>query len=151
MKKLLMMSFWAGCFGAIPAESAFAQGNFYRIFEGSLVVGESSIPVSFKVNETIVEERLGDPEIPNHGFIRKSIAVHMVEGRLSCDGLLGLENGEMRSCSGLILMLQDPMDLLAEKSVQGRVRLSSSEVPVGQLRLKLKYTEEVDHTDSYDD
>ncbi len=152
MKKLLMGLFLlAGGVGAIPAGSAFAQGNFYRIFDGNLHVGETAIPVSFKVNETIVEERFGDPEIPNHGFIRKSISIQMVEGRLSCDGLLGLESGEMRSCSGLVLRLQDPTDLLAGKTARGRVRLTSSDVHVGTLQLRLKYTEAGDHTNSYDE
>ena len=132
-------------------DSACAQGNFYRVYEGALVVGATRVPVQFKVNDRVEEVRMGDPEIPGHGFIRKSISVSVIEGRLSCDMTLYLESGEVRTCSGLRLRLQNPEDLLSEKTASGKVYLASSDASVGTLELGLKYTQAGDHEGSLDD
>jgi hypothetical protein len=151
MKIALIAGLIFGGFELFSMENARAQGNFYRVYEGSLAVGDVRVPVHFKVNDRVEEVRMGDPEIPGHGFIRKSISISVIEGRLSCDVTLYLENGEIRTCSGLRLRIQNPEDLLSEKTANGKVFLASSDTAVGTLELGLKYTQAGDHEGSIDD
>jgi|GEM_PF-6953790 len=131
--------------------SASAQGNFYRIYDGMLSIGNSKIPIHLRVNDRVVEDRFGDPEIPNHGFIQKSISIQVYEGPLSCDASVSLENGALKSCSGVGIRFGDAADLLSEKTVKALIYLASSGSPVGEVEFTLRYTESGDHTDSYDD
>ena len=151
MKIALLAGLICSGFELFSLESACAQGNFYRVYEGALVVGAARVPVQFKVNDRVEEVRMGEPEIPGHGFIRKSISVSVIEGRLSCDVTLYLESGEVRTCSGLRLRIQNPEDLLSETTATGKVYISSSDAAVGSLELGLKYTQAGDHDGSLDD
>ncbi|MBU6154788.1 MAG: hypothetical protein KGP28_10840 [Bdellovibrionales bacterium] len=152
----MRMSSWlkvlsiAGC-SLFFSGPALAQGSFYRIYEGALTVRDGNVPLRFRVNDTVVEERLGDPEIPGHGFVQRSISVYMSEGRLSCRVSIYLENGEARSCSGLRFRISNPIDLLAEKQVRGSARLTSSDIVIGTFEVKLKYTEAGDHNGNFDE
>ncbi len=137
--------------GLLSGESASAQGNFYRIYEGTLLVGSGRIPVQFKVNDKIVEDRFGDPEIPGHGHIENSISISIIEGRLTCEAKVVLGHGELRSCSGLRIRIRNVEDLLSEKTAAGVVSLSSSDAAIGTLEIALKYTQAGDHDGVIDD
>jgi hypothetical protein len=151
MKIALLTGLIFSGFELFSLETASAQDNFYRVYDGALVVGAARVPVQFKVNDRVEEVRMGEPEIPGHGFIRRSISVSVIEGRLSCDISLYLESGEVRTCSGLRLRIQNPEDLLSEKTVTGKVYLASSDASVGTLELGLKHTQAGDHEGSRDD
>jgi len=150
MKQALVFGMIFGI-GILMGQGARAQTNSYRVYKGSLSISETKVPVSLKVNDRVIEERLGDPEIPGHGFIRRSLAVKIYEGKLSCESKLLLENGEMKTCSGLRFMIQNPDLILTEKTLIGAAYVSSSNRAVGQLEFVLDYTQDGDHEGSIDD
>ena len=135
----------------VGSNDAKAQGKSYRMYSGTLTVSGKAIGLGLKVDEEIIEQRFGDPEIPGHGFIRKSLSVKVYEGELSCTKNLLLENGEIQSCSGLTLLIQNPESILSEKEVEGKAYLSSNRnLDIGKFTLKLEYTQEGEHEGSID-
>ncbi len=143
---------WALVLGLCLSSSAFAaEGQSFRLYSGSLSLSGKKISVDLRVDEAVQEQRLGDPEIAGHGFIRRSLDVRMLEGSTSCDRSILLENGEFKTCSGLRVRLSHPEALLSDKNVSGALQLTSSEESIGSLNLEFYATQAGIHEGSIDE
>jgi hypothetical protein len=88
-----------------------------------------------------MEQAFGDPEIPNHGFIRQTVEVNVTEGGLRCEHKsLNLENGELQLCSGRSIFISNFADQLEVKRFESGPRISASSESLRLMKLHAKVT-----------
>ena len=118
-------------------------GKGYRVYSGSMIIGSASIPLKITVDPDLETVTFGDPEIPNHGFVNHQLKLDISEGTQVCsrdllvnqgDGNLSQSNIDI--CSGLVLTVLHPEQLLSLAKVQANIALKSQDSVIAKVELK---------------
>jgi hypothetical protein len=142
MKTLLSLALLLGL-----THSALAD---VRVYRGDLqtLAGESQ-PIELWIDLTTHVHEYGDPEIPDHGFIRHYMEVTVYENGQSCSQALYLDDGLIRLCSGGRLQLAQVLDVIKGKTAKASLFMNGFKKAIGSA--ELQYDPKAQEEGDYDD
>lgn len=125
--------------------ASFAQAKditHYREYSGNLIFGSKLVSIRLKVDTEVKDLMFGDPVLPDHGFIRKQVKIHVNEGNVGCDSTaesdsIDSNRVDLVTCSGLRIAMKNLNALLKDETSSSLVYLSSSDQSIGEMSLKL--------------